>query len=286
MVASSSIVAGDLVTLSPLVRRLTAPNSGVMTGAGTNTYIVGGDALAVIDPGPDDNEHIARILAACGGKDSGRLQWILVTHTHRDHSPAAKSLAQLTGAKLLGNCLQVDDGKQDLSFQPDQQFSDRQQLITAEFSLQAILTPGHVDNHVCFWLPEEQLLFTGDHIMQGSTVVIIPPAGNMKAYLASLEKLLSLPLRFLAPAHGLLIDQPKQEIEALITHRKKREAKVVGALESLKRAPLSSLTEVVYSDIDPSLYPVAKFSLWAHLLKLEEEGLVLFRDDMWLYLGP
>lgn len=285
MIASGSIVAGDLVTLSPLVRRLTAPNAGVMTGAGTNTYIVGNDALAVVDPGPDDNEHIARILAACGGKDSGRLQWILVTHTHRDHSPAAKPLAELTGAKLLGNCLQEDDGNQDLSFHPDQQFSDRQQLITAEFSLQAILTPGHVDNHVCFWLPEEQLLFTGDHIMQGSTVVIIPPAGDMKTYMESLEKLLTLPLRFLAPAHGLLIDEPKQEIEGLIAHRKKREEKVITALKALKGASLSSLIVTVYSDVDPSLYPVAKFSLWAHLLKLEKEGLVSCRDDMWLYLG-
>lgn len=274
----ADIVYHQPVELSPLVRRITAANSNVMTGPGTNTYLVGHEQIAVIDPGPVEERHIDAILQACGD----RLRWILTTHTHPDHSPGAQRLAAATGAQVLGNTIR-DDGKQDLSFQPVHQFVHDEVFAGAEFHLRALATPGHVGNHICYLLEEEGLLFTGDHIMQGSTVVIVPPNGDMQAYLQSLQLLLDYPLAALAPGHGQLILEPAHEIDMLIKHRLRREAKVVSVLQTERHGTLDQLTPLVYSDVDPALHGIARYSLWAHVLKLEKEGRVAARGDEWVW---
>lgn len=275
----ATIIAGDVVTLSPLVRRLTAPNPGPMTGPGTNTYLVGRDDIAVIDPGPAIDSHISAILAA----GHQRIKWIIATHTHPDHSPAAKLIAEATGAMVMGNLLSANDGRQDDSFAPHAAFSHNQLLATEQFTLRAILTPGHVGNHVCFLLEDEGLLFTGDHIMQGSTVVIVPPYGDMSDYIASLQLLKHYAITAIAPGHGSVIDQPAEEIDGLIRHRLKREAKVVAVIQQLGEGSLQSLTPLVYDDVAASLHPIAEYSLWAHLIKLQQEERVEPSGERWLF---
>lgn len=276
----ADIVHYQVAELSPLVRRLTAGNSGVMTGPGTNSYLVGREEVAVIDPGPIDERHIEAILQAC----DGRLRWVLTTHTHPDHSPAAQRLAAATGAEVLGNTI-ADDGRQDTGFRPNRGFAHDEVFAAPEFSLRAIATPGHVGNHLCYLLEDEGLLFTGDHIMQGSTVVITPPNGDMFDYLDSLRLLRNYPVAALAPAHGQLILDPMAEIDALIAHRLGREAKVVKALEHVRRGSLDTLTPLVYDDVNPGLHPIARYSLWAHLLKLQREGRVAEDSGDWRWLS-
>jgi glyoxylase-like metal-dependent hydrolase (beta-lactamase superfamily II) len=271
------IIPGKIVQVTKRVRRLTAPNAGIMTGPGTNTYLVGSEQVAVIDPGPADPSHIDAILQSCGD----RLRWILVTHTHPDHSPAAAVLAKATGAKVMGNALAFNDGFQDDSFSADKSFVHNERFVTDEFSIQALYTPGHVNNHLCFLIEEDGLLLTGDHIMQGSTVVIVPPHGDMKAYIESLQLLLDYPMTALGPAHGYIIDQPEQEIQRLISHRLSREEKVIAAMLHKEPQTLDDLVRLVYRDIDENLYRLAKFSLWAHLLKLEKEQRARVDNELW-----
>jgi glyoxylase-like metal-dependent hydrolase (beta-lactamase superfamily II) len=276
----TEIVYYESVEISPLVRRITAGNSGVMTGPGTNTYIVGREELALIDPGPLDEHHIAALLNICGD----RLRWIICTHTHADHSPAAKLLHAATGAQMLGNLI-ADDGRQDLSFIPTHSFQHDEVFATAEFRLRAILTPGHVGNHVCFLLEDEGLLFAGDHIMEGTTVVVIPPSGDMSEYLASLNLLLNYRIEAIAPAHGQLIFEPQKEIGRLIRHRMLREVKVISVMQQLRRGSLDEITPPVYSDVQPQLHPIARYSLWAHLLKLQRDGKVDESNGEWRWKG-
>lgn len=259
---------------------MTASNAGFMTGPGTNTYIVGHRQLAIIDPGPADPKHIDNLLAAVGD----RLKWILVTHTHPDHSPAAAALAAATGAQVMGNKLADNDGFQDDSFTPVASFQHDQCLVTDEFTIRALFTPGHVDNHLCYLVEDDGVLLTGDHIMQGSTVVIIPPHGDMKDYIDSLQLLLRYPLTALGPGHGFLIENPREEIQYLIKHRLGREAKVVKGLQSAGSISLDGLVPLVYDDVDNSLHPVARYSLWAHLLKLQKEGRVAEQAEQWLFI--
>jgi len=261
--------------LSPLVRRIIAPNPSVMTGPGTNTYLVGNDEVAVVDPGPDEPSHIDAILR----EGAGRIRWILVTHTHEDHSPAATPLARATGAQLRG-VVAPDDFYQDLIFKPDVALSDEPLLQTPEFRLRAVHTPGHACNHYCLLLEQEGMLFTGDHIMNGSTVVIIPPSGDMKDYLDSLEKLKSLPLRSLAPGHGELMPEPVAVVDGIIRHRLTREAKVARVLDEAG-GTLDELVERAYDDVPRAMFPMAKYSLWAHLLKLARDGRAVERDARW-----
>ena len=270
---------GKTSQLSPRVRRIIAPNPGVMTGPGTNTYLVGNDEIAVVDPGPDEPSHIAAILR----EGAGRIRWILVTHTHEDHSPAATPLACATGAELRGVAA-PDDYYQDLLFKPDVRLSDEPLLATPEFRLRAVHTPGHACNHYCLLLEEEGMLFTGDHIMNGSTVVIIPPSGDMKDYLDSLEKLKSLPLHSLAPGHGELMPEPLAVVDGIIRHRLTREAKVARVLAEAG-GTLDELVERAYDDVPRALFPMAKYSLWAHLLKLGREGRAVERDARWDIAG-
>ncbi len=279
MLDMSELKPGKLESVSAGVRRIVAPNPGPMTGPGTNTYIVGNEQLAVIDPGPDIAEHIEAILSST--KAIGEIKWILVTHTHPDHSPAASKLAQLSGAQLLGPTA-TGDQFQDRSFKPEHEFAHDERLTGADFSIRALLTPGHVGNHVCYLIEEDQLLLTGDHIMSGSTVVIIPPGGDMKDYIASLALLKTYPLKCLGPGHGDLIADAYGEIDKLIAHRLWRESKVIDAMEQMRRVTLNELTPSVYDDVALSLHPIAQLSLLAHLLKLEKDGLVRHIDEYWL----
>ena len=272
-----AIIPGNVVRLSDFVSRITAPNPGVMTGPGTNTYLVGTDALAAIDPGPDSAPHLAALVAAAGK----RLKWILCTHTHLDHSPGARALKAETGAQLLGNGQVPDDGRQDAAFAPDRSLRDGDAVDCGEFRLRAVHTPGHASNHLCYLLEGERWLFTGDHIMQGSTVVISPPDGDMVAYLASLERLLALDLAALAPGHGRLIHAPHEEVRKLIAHRLKRERKVVDACRTRSPATLDDLLPLVYDDVSPGIYPVARRSLHAHLIKLKRDGRAVEQGGRW-----
>jgi glyoxylase-like metal-dependent hydrolase (beta-lactamase superfamily II) len=238
-----------------------------MTGPGTNTYLLGRDEVVVVDPGPALPEHIEAILAA-GGE---RIRHIVCTHTHPDHSPAWQGVAASSGAQVYGATI-PDDGYQDRSFTPDVELSDGFRLRTAELCLRAIHTPGHVSNHYCLLLEEEGMVFAGDHIMQGSTVVIIPPAGDMAHYIQSLQRLLEHPIRSIAPGHGTLIEDSRHEVERLLRHRLLREAKVLNALRELGPCTDQTLVEQVYDDVDPALHRWALLSQAAHLIKLEQES--------------
>ncbi len=264
----NALLAGEVVQLSPLVRRVIAPNPGPMTGAGTNTYLIGREELAVLDPGPADAAHIDAVLAAVG---TAPVRYVVVTHTHPDHSPAAAMIAERTGAELVG-CMLADDGHQDRSFTVDTSVRHGDLIAGREFTLEAIATPGHVANHFCYLLREEGLVFTGDHIMGGSTVVIIPPSGDMADYLNSLALMKQYPIRQLLPGHGEALLDPIGVVEGLIAHRLRREEKVVRVLRGNGELSLQELTPLVYDDVDASLHLVAQVSLWAHLLKLEKEG--------------
>ncbi|MEL0305866.1 MAG: MBL fold metallo-hydrolase [Halieaceae bacterium] len=257
---------GEVRSLSPRVRRIVAPNPGPMTGPGTNTYVIGDTELAVIDPGPAIPSHVEAILACVGE----RLRYVVCTHTHPDHSPGAAVLAAKTGATLVGR-VTADDRHQDLTFQPEAQVEDDARIAGDGWTLRAIRTPGHVDNHVCYLLEEEGVVFAGDHIMNGSTVVIVPPGGSMAHYIASLKRLLEYDVRTVAPGHGDLIPDCRAEVEKLVRHRLMREAKVARALV-LEPQSLDTLVVSVYDDVDPAMHEWAKLSLLAHLIKLESEG--------------
>jgi len=264
--------------LNSRVRRLVAPNPGVMTGPGTNTYLLGNEEVAVLDPGPAIPAHIDAILETAGD----RIRWIVCTHTHPDHSPAWQAIAAATGAEVIG-ASPADDMFQDDTFAPGRELRHDDMLVTPEFSLRAVHTPGHVSNHFCFFLEEEQMLFAGDHIMNGSTVVIVPPSGDMKAYIESLQLLLRYPLKFIAPGHGEVMEDSPAVVEWLVNHRLQREAKVIRGLRQLGRVPVDELVRVVYDDVDTSLHKMAKLSLAAHLIKLRHDNIALHHaaDDSW-----
>ena len=257
------LVPGVPKRLDGHVTRLTAPNPGMMTGPGTNTYLVGEGELAVIDPGPAIDSHIERILS------SGRIKWILCPHTHMDHSPAAAAIKAATGATIFGRPAPAG---QDASFAPDEILSHDDRVQVGSLSLKAMHTPGHASNHLCYLLEQTRMLFTGDHVMQGSTVVINPPDGDMRAYLRSLEMLLREDIAILAPGHGYLIGEPHRELQRLVEHRLKREAKVRAALAKLGAPKLEEMLPLVYDDVPPRLHRWAARSLTAHLDKLVADG--------------
>jgi glyoxylase-like metal-dependent hydrolase (beta-lactamase superfamily II) len=273
------IKPGVAIRLSRHVWRLTAGNRGPMTGPGTNSYLVGAaNDWTVIDPGPADDAHISALARSAPGK----IHQILVTHTHTDHSPGATPLKSATGASLLGRTT-THPHWQDPTFTPDRELRhDERVTVGSGATLRVIHTPGHASNHLCFLLEEERILFTGDHILQGSTAVIDPPDGDMAAYLDSLDSLLREPLDHLAPGHGTLIPDPKSAIQELIQHRLRREAKVLACLPRQHPADLPTLNRSVYNDISPQLLPVAERSLLAHLLKLESDARALRVGDSWM----
>lgn len=274
------------VRLSPRIIRVTANNAGLMTGPGTNSYLVGGggrNEWAVIDPGPADDAHIEALLAAAPGP----IRWIFATHTHHDHSPGYVMLKHRTGATVHGR-IAKHMHRQDATFVPDVHLvgGERLPLPGCDATLRVIHTPGHASNHLCYLLEEERTLFTGDHVMQSSTVVIDPPDGDMAAYIASLRDLLkSESLEWLAPGHGFLMAEPAQAFEALIAHRLRREAKVLAQLRGAGPIDMAGLLERVYDDVGGHLHRVALRSLLAHLDKLHKEKLAVEIDGQWSAAG-
>jgi glyoxylase-like metal-dependent hydrolase (beta-lactamase superfamily II) len=271
----NDLIPGRPVRIASGVQRLVAPNASMMTGPGTNTYLLGDPPFAVIDPGPDDPRHLETIKREAPG-----LELIFVTHTHPDHSSGAKSLAQDTGATLVGRT-PPRDGRQDETFAPDLQ-PHRDQCFPLAFGmLRAIDTPGHASNHVCYFYEDEALLFTGDHVLEGVTPVIIPPDGDMAAYLESLRRLKSYAPEAIAPGHGHVIQSPIAAIDQVIAHREKREAKVAAALRGIGRGTLDTLIPLVYDDVRPELHKIARLTLEAHLIKLTREGRCVHEGDTW-----
>ena len=253
-----------------LVKKITAPNPGVFTGGGTNTYLVGREDLTLIDPGPNIKEHIDEIIRV----GENKIKRILVTHTHTDHSPAALPISKFLDVPMYGRLIDGESSWEDETFIPDVILNDADIIKTDEYTLEVIHTPGHASNHLCFLIKELNCLITGDHIMDGSTVVIGPPDGNMADYLESLNKLFKYKIDSLAPGHGNFMHEPKKVIESIIRHRLSREAKVLRRLEDVGDIDLESLTAIVYDDVPEQLHPIAKFSLEAHLLKLLKEGVI------------
>ena len=263
------LVPGVAKRLDRYTTRLIAPNPGMMTGPGTNTYLVGEDELAVVDPGPAIDSHIEKILGM------GKIRWILCTHTHLDHSPAAAAIKKATGAKIYGR---PPPAGQDATFAPDQVLSHGDTVQVGALAIRAIHTPGHASNHLCYLLEQTRMLFTGDHVMQGSTVVINPPDGDMRAYLRSLELLLKEDVAILAPGHGYLIGEPHHEVRRLVQHRLKREGKVRDAIARLGEPTLEEMLPLVYDDVPARLHGWAARSLTAHLQKLVADGAARARD--------
>ncbi|HEV2360294.1 MAG TPA: MBL fold metallo-hydrolase [Acidimicrobiales bacterium] len=254
---------GEVVEVATAVRRIVAPNPSVMTGPGTNTYLVGEGDVAVIDPGPEDTSHLDAIVAAGGG----RVRYVLVTHTHPDHSPGAAALGERTGATLLG--YSEKDG-----FVPGATLADGDVVAGDGFRLRAVHTPGHASNHLCYLLEGEDVLFTGDHIMGGSTVVIAPLDGDMADYLASLRRIRAFdpPVRRIAPGHGPMMEDPAAVIDWYVEHRLAREGAIADSLRSRGSATIDEILPDAYKDVDEALYPIARYSVWAHLRKLAEDG--------------
>jgi len=262
--------------LAPGVRRIVAPNPSMMTGPGTNTYLLGERDIAVIDPGPSIAAHIENILL----KSTGSIRWILATHTHPDHSPGVAVLAGHCDAEVLG--IAAPDGRQqDRSFAPTRVLSDRDTLETAEFSLEVVHTPGHASNHLCYRHVEHNWLFTGDHVIDGSTVVINPPDGDMKHYIESLQRCKALECDALAPGHGELIANPARAIDWIIEHRLEREAKVLAAVDANPGLTTRELVPHVYQDVSEELHRLAERSLLAHILKLEADSVVVQGNGRW-----
>ena len=261
----TDLTPGVACALGPLVRRIVAPNPGLMTGPGTNTYLVGIDEIAVIDPGPDDASHLDAI-AACGGD---RIRWILLTHTHPDHAPGAVGLKARTGGQVLAFG-PTGTTRPDV-VEPDVAIGEGFELEATEFRLTARHTPGHASDHLCYLLERSRLLFSGDHVMQGSTVVIKPPDGDMAAYLESLRRLLTMRVRAIAPGHGHLIEDPTAAVEAYLAHRSAREGEILAALAAGDRS-VDEIVSRVYAEVAAELHPIARHSVYAHLLKLLGEG--------------
>jgi glyoxylase-like metal-dependent hydrolase (beta-lactamase superfamily II) len=271
--------------VEPLVRRVLAPNPSPFTFTGTETYIVGaGAAVAVIDPGPDDPDHLAALIAAIG---DAQVLAICCTHTHRDHSPAAAPLKAATGAPIIG-CDQLaldDDGPRadaafDLSYAPDRVLRDGESLTGPDWTLMALATPGHTSNHLCFALQESGALFTGDHVMGWSTSVVSPPDGDMASYLASLERLHDRADRVYYPAHGPQIDKPRQLVRGMIGHRRQRERQILRLLEE-SPSEIAAMVPRMYKGVNPALWPAAGRSVLAHLIHLEQKDQVSRAGEIW-----
>jgi len=263
--------------LRPGIRRLVAPNPSMMTGPGTNTYLFGCEAVAVLDPGPWIDSHIDRIQEVADAP----IRWILATHTHPDHSPGVVRLAEATGAEVLG--MPAPDAEhQDRTFRPSRVLGHGDELATPEFVLEAVHTPGHASNHLCYRHADANWLFTGDHVIDGSTVVINPPDGNMSHYITSLRRVKDLQCAALVPGHGEVINDPDRVIDWIVDHRLERETKVAAALAANPNLTSLELVPHVYKDVDKKLHGWAERSLLAHLLKLEDDGVALCRDGRWI----
>lgn len=262
---------GEVQEVAPGIRRILCPNPGPFTFRGTNTWLIGRGDVAVLDPGPEDASHLAAILRAVAGET---VTHILVSHTHRDHSPGARPLAEATGAPSYGFGPHLTPGEGDPDFTPDHRLADGDIVEGANWQLTALHTPGHCANHLAFALDgPEQALFSGDHVMSWSTTVVSPPDGDMTAYMASLAKLAARDDRLYLPGHGPPLPEPAAFVAALAAHRREREAKVLDALRAARRATPQELVPAVYGpELDPRLVAGAARSLAAHLVKLVRDG--------------
>jgi len=276
---------GTIQQLEPLVRRVLAPNPSPFTYTGTQTYLVGAEgALAVIDPGPDEAEHLAALERVIAGAP---VAAILCTHTHRDHSPAAAPLARRTGAPIVGCAPLVlessgprADAPFDRSYAPDRVLADGESITGPDWTLTAVATPGHTSNHLCFALEESGALFTGDHVMGWSTSVVVPPDGDMADYMASLELLYGREDRIYYPAHGEAVVKPRQLVRGMVGHRRQRERQILRLLAD-GPSEVERLVPRMYKGVDERLWPAAGQSVLAHLIDLERRGRVDRLGETW-----
>ena len=257
------------------MRRLLAPNPSAFSYTGTGTFVVGHGTVAVIDPGPDDPDHIAALIATLAGET---VSHIVITHTHMDHSPAAPALQAATGAMIVGCAPLVlsDNGPRadagfDATYAPDAVLADGDSVAGPGWTLTAVATPGHTSNHLCFALAEEKALFSGDHVMGWSTTVVAPPDGDMAAYMASLRKLLDRDDAIYHPTHGEPVTEPQRFVRGLITHRKQRENQIVRLLGEGTTA-IPAMVAMMYAMVDKRLHPAAERSVLAHLIDLQAQG--------------
>ena len=281
-IAMPAFEYGRADRVSPLIRRVVANNPGPFTYTGTGTYIVGGDApgagVAVIDPGPLDDAHLAALLAAVEGQ---MVSHVLVTHTHRDHAPLARPFARAVGAPILAAAPPARtvhasaslDEDEDESFAPDIVLNGGERLEGDGWTLEALATPGHASNHMAFALANENALFSGDHIMGWSTTIVAPPDGDMTAYMASLDAVMARGFSTIWPTHGAPITEPGPFLEAYKAHRLGREAQVLARLAAGDRR-IADMVPVLYAAVDSRLWPAASLSVWAHLIALQRAGAV------------
>ena len=274
---------GTLLQISPRVGRVLAPNPSPFTYTGTQTYLVGTEDIAVIDPGPADPDHLAALLAAIADRP---VRAILCTHTHRDHSPAAAPLAAQTGAPIIG-CAPLtleDDGPRadaafDPSYSPDRILADGEQVEGEDWTLETVATPGHTSNHLCFALLQEDALFTGDHVMGWSTSVISPPDGDMTDYMRSMQRLLDREDAIYYPAHGDPVSNPRRLVRGMMGHRKQREGQIMRFLERNGASEIPAMVAQMYKGVDPRLHPAAGRSVLAHLIDLNGRGMAEAAGD-------
>lgn len=279
----ADLPTGTLMRLSPLVGRVLAPNPSPFTYTGTQTYLVGVEDVAVIDPGPNDPAHLAALLAAIAGRP---VTAILCTHTHRDHSPAAAPLSAQTGAPIIG-CAPLtldDDGPRadaafDAAYQPDRILKDGERVSGEGWTIEAVATPGHTSNHLCFALIEEAALFTGDHVMGWSTSVVSPPDGDMTAYMASMQRLLDRKDVIYYPAHGEPVESPQRLVRGMMGHRKQREGQITRFLERHGASEIPAMVAEMYKGVDPRLHSAAGRSVLAHLIDLNGRGIAAATGD-------
>jgi glyoxylase-like metal-dependent hydrolase (beta-lactamase superfamily II) len=277
-------VSGQAIALSPLVTRILAPNPSPFTYEGTQSYLVGREDLAVIDPGPADPGHLDALVAAIAGRP---VRAILCTHTHRDHSPAAAPLATRVAAPIIG-CAPLalrDDGPRadaafDPDYAPDRVLGDGERVKGAGWSLEAVATPGHTSNHLCYALAAEKALFTGDHVMGWSTTVVSPPDGDMNAYMASLERLMARDDAIYYPAHGEPVGGPARFVRGMLGHRRMREGQILRLLKQ-GDAAIPDFVAAMYVGIDARLHAAAGRSVLAHLIDLERRNLVAASGERW-----
>ncbi len=278
---TTDFTPGRPVELAPGIRRLVADNAGMMTGPGTNTYLIGRDRVVVVDPGPALPGRVETIERALAGTP---VDAVVVTHTHNDHSPAAAPLAARLGVPLLGR-LPGDRLYQDASFQPTRSVEEGDEVPTDVGALRAVTTPGHASNHVCWYLPALGYLCTGDHVLGTVSPVIVHPDGDLTAYLQSLAKVKALRPTALLPGHGPVVTDPDAVIDRLVKHRLLRETRVLAALQGQGCRLLADFLPQVYADVPPALHAMARHTLLAHLFKLAREGRVeQCGEDAWRLL--